>query len=154
VGRCSAGGACGALLRWVHELTPPFLHARRFRSPRARFSPRKCGLVEPRCARSIFCRARAKPCVSIRKASYAAVRCAGSASASASPAAANAQLLARDRDGLALLLSLLEEEDFYVRYHTTQLLTELVRSAPKGCAREGGRGLDGDGSDATTSCES
>jgi len=49
-----------------------------------------------------------------------------------SAAAANAQALARDRDALALLLSLLEEEDFYVRYHTTQLLTELVRSAPKG----------------------
>lgn len=55
--------------------------------------------------------------------------------ATASPpsaAAANAQALACDRDALALLLSLLEEEDFYVRYHTTQLLTELVRSAPKG----------------------
>jgi hypothetical protein len=52
-----------------------------------------------------------------------------------SAAAANAQALARDRDALALLLSLLEEEDFYVRYHTTQLLTELVRSAPKGCER-------------------
>jgi hypothetical protein len=60
------------------------------------------------------------------------------ADATASPpsaAAANAQALARDRDALALLLSLLEEEDFYVRYHTTQLLTELVRSAPKGCER-------------------
>ncbi len=47
----------------------------------------------------------------------------------------NAQLFARSSEHSALLLSLLEEEpvgvsDFYVRYHTLQLLTALLQASP------------------------
>ncbi|KAG9446082.1 hypothetical protein H6P81_012210 [Aristolochia fimbriata] len=41
------------------------------------------------------------------------------------PALLNSDLLSREPDGISLLLSLLGEEDFYVRYYTLQLLTAL-----------------------------
>ena len=44
------------------------------------------------------------------------------------PAAVNAELLSRDPRTLALLLSLLDEDDFYVRYHALQLLSSLMAS--------------------------
>lgn len=49
----------------------------------------------------------------------------------AQAAALNAELLARSREHVALLLGLLEDEpvgvaDFYCRYHTVQLLTGLL----------------------------
>ncbi|GAB2228204.1 hypothetical protein Droror1_Dr00010034 [Drosera rotundifolia] len=46
------------------------------------------------------------------------------------PATLNADLLSREGDSISLLLSLLEEEDFYVRYYTLQLLTVLLTNSP------------------------
>ncbi|CAO2819814.1 unnamed protein product [Amaranthus hypochondriacus] len=46
------------------------------------------------------------------------------------PSKMNADLLSREVDNIALLLSLLEEDDFYVRYYTLQVLTALVTSSP------------------------
>ena len=48
-------------------------------------------------------------------------------------AAINAELFARGKGAVAMLLTLLEDEpvgvnDFYVRYHTLQLLTALSAS--------------------------
>jgi hypothetical protein len=42
------------------------------------------------------------------------------------PAAINAELLGRDARTLTLILDLLDEEDFYVRYHALQLLCGLL----------------------------
>lgn len=47
------------------------------------------------------------------------------------PAAINAELFSRGKDNIEMLLSLLDDEpagisDFYVRYHTIQLLTSLA----------------------------
>lgn len=42
----------------------------------------------------------------------------------------NSELLAREPASIALLLSLLDESDFYVRYHTLQLLTALLTNCP------------------------
>lgn len=47
------------------------------------------------------------------------------------PAALNAELFSRGKDNIGVLLSLLDAEpagvsDFYVRYHTVQLLTALA----------------------------
>ncbi|CAO2827276.1 unnamed protein product [Amaranthus hypochondriacus] len=42
----------------------------------------------------------------------------------------NADLLSREVDNISLLLSLLEEDDFYVRYYTLQVLTALVTNSP------------------------
>lgn len=47
------------------------------------------------------------------------------------PAAINAELFSRGKDNIELLLGLLKDEpagvaDFYVRYHTVQLLTSLA----------------------------
>jgi len=46
----------------------------------------------------------------------------------------NAELFAREKGNVAMLLALLEDEpvgvnDFYVRYHTLQLLTALALSS-------------------------
>jgi hypothetical protein len=54
---------------------------------------------------------------------------------STDPGAINAELLAKSPDTVPLLLSFLEEEpvgtsDFYVRYHTVQLLTALAAGGP------------------------
>ncbi|KAI4350630.1 hypothetical protein L6164_005069 [Bauhinia variegata] len=46
------------------------------------------------------------------------------------PALMNADLLSREADSITLLLSLLEEDDFYVRYYTLQLLTALLTNSP------------------------
>eukprot|EP00898_Chlorokybus_atmophyticus_P003336 jgi/Chlat1/4002/Chrsp26S04071 len=43
------------------------------------------------------------------------------------PAAVNAELFVNSKGSVSLLLSLLEEEDFYVRYHAVQLLTLLLQ---------------------------
>ena len=48
--------------------------------------------------------------------------------------AINAELFAREKGNVAMLLALLEDEpvgvnDFYVRYHTLQLLTALAVSS-------------------------
>ncbi|KAK7265981.1 hypothetical protein RIF29_18618 [Crotalaria pallida] len=43
----------------------------------------------------------------------------------------NSDLLSREADSIPLLLSLLEEDDFYVRYYTLQLLTALVTNSPQ-----------------------
>ncbi|CAN4127324.1 unnamed protein product [Withania somnifera] len=43
----------------------------------------------------------------------------------------NSDLLSREVDNISLLLSLLSEEDFYVRYYTLQLLTALLNNAPQ-----------------------
>ncbi|KAK4765359.1 hypothetical protein SAY86_026449 [Trapa natans] len=62
------------------------------------------------------------------------------------PALINADLLAREAESISLLLSLLAEEDFYVRYYTLQLLTallsnshnrlqEVILSIPRGITR-------------------
>ncbi|KAK3287282.1 hypothetical protein CYMTET_5197 [Cymbomonas tetramitiformis] len=53
-----------------------------------------------------------------------------------SPCKVNADLFAREKGYVQLLLSLLEEEDFYVRYHTVQLMTEIISKAPQGCLQE------------------
>ncbi|KAK4435387.1 Golgin candidate 6 [Sesamum alatum] len=46
------------------------------------------------------------------------------------PALMNSDLLSREVDNISLLLSLLAEEDFYVRYYTLQLLTALLTNSP------------------------
>ena len=58
----------------------------------------------------------------------AVTRHADKAAAGVEPAAVNAELLSRDPRTLALLLSLLDEDDFYVRYHALQLLCSLMAS--------------------------
>ncbi|XP_068303794.1 golgin candidate 6-like [Pyrus communis] len=45
------------------------------------------------------------------------------------PAIMNTDLLSREADSISLLLSLLSEEDFYVRYYTLQLLTALLTNS-------------------------
>ncbi|KAL5223510.1 hypothetical protein ABZP36_010149 [Zizania latifolia] len=47
------------------------------------------------------------------------------------PASMNSDLLSRESDNISLLLSLLSEEDFYVRYYTIQLLTALLTNSLK-----------------------
>ncbi|KAL6842138.1 hypothetical protein ACP4OV_028117 [Aristida adscensionis] len=47
------------------------------------------------------------------------------------PASVNSDLLSRETENIALLLSLLSEEDFYVRYYTIQLLTALLTNSLK-----------------------
>ncbi|KAJ9135390.1 hypothetical protein P3X46_032579 [Hevea brasiliensis] len=46
------------------------------------------------------------------------------------PALMNTDLLAREAENISLLLSLLSEEDFYVRYYTLQILTALLTNSP------------------------
>ncbi|XP_073285547.1 golgin candidate 6 [Primulina huaijiensis] len=46
------------------------------------------------------------------------------------PALLNSDLLSREVESISLLLSLLSEEDFYVRYYTLQLLTALLTNSP------------------------
>ncbi|KAL8139642.1 hypothetical protein V2J09_005663 [Rumex salicifolius] len=46
------------------------------------------------------------------------------------PATMNADLLSREVDSISLLLSLLAEDDFYIRYYTLQLLTALLNNSP------------------------
>ncbi|KAL8543594.1 hypothetical protein ACS0TY_004241 [Phlomoides rotata] len=46
------------------------------------------------------------------------------------PTLMNSDLLSREVDNISLLLSLLSEEDFYVRYYTLQLLTALLTNTP------------------------
>ncbi|PIA48106.1 hypothetical protein AQUCO_01400590v1 [Aquilegia coerulea] len=46
------------------------------------------------------------------------------------PTLMNSDLLSREADSISLLLSLLEEDDFYVRYYTLQLLTALLTHSP------------------------
>ncbi|XP_027181054.1 golgin candidate 6 [Coffea eugenioides] len=46
------------------------------------------------------------------------------------PALMNSDLLSREVDSISLLLSLLSDEDFYVRYFTIQLLTALLTNSP------------------------
>jgi hypothetical protein len=41
----------------------------------------------------------------------------------------NSDLLSREAENITLLLSLLEEEDFYVRYYTLQILTALLMNS-------------------------
>lgn len=55
---------------------------------------------------------------------------AGSKGQEVAPGQVNAELFAREAGSVPLLLSLLEEEDFYVRYHTVQLLTVLLSTNP------------------------
>ncbi|XLT24312.1 hypothetical protein HN873_055604, partial [Arachis hypogaea] len=43
----------------------------------------------------------------------------------------NTDLLSREADIISLLLSLLKEDDFYVRYYTLQLLTALLSNSPQ-----------------------
>ncbi|KAJ0805824.1 putative uso1/p115-like vesicle tethering protein [Helianthus annuus] len=45
------------------------------------------------------------------------------------PAMMNADLLSRDEQNISLLLNLLSEDDFYVRYYTLQLLTALLTNS-------------------------
>ncbi|KAL2335751.1 hypothetical protein Fmac_016964 [Flemingia macrophylla] len=45
------------------------------------------------------------------------------------PAMMNTDLLSREADCISLLLSLLEEDDFYVRYYTLQILTALLSNS-------------------------
>lgn len=47
------------------------------------------------------------------------------------PASMNSDLLSRETENISLLLSLLTEEDFYVRYYTIQLLTALLTNSLK-----------------------
>ncbi|GFR43391.1 hypothetical protein Agub_g4466, partial [Astrephomene gubernaculifera] len=59
----------------------------------------------------------------------------GVSAAEAQAACLTADLLSRQREHVGLLLGLLEEEpvgvpDFYVRYHTVQLLTQLLNHCP------------------------
>ncbi|XP_010253407.1 PREDICTED: golgin candidate 6 [Nelumbo nucifera] len=42
----------------------------------------------------------------------------------------NSDLLSRESESISLLISLLAEEDFYVRYYTLQLLTALITKSP------------------------
>ncbi|KAJ0445743.1 putative uso1/p115-like vesicle tethering protein [Helianthus annuus] len=46
------------------------------------------------------------------------------------PALMNADLLSREGQSISLLLGLLEEDDFYIRYYTLQLLTALLTNSP------------------------
>ncbi|KAF3773047.1 Golgin candidate 6 [Nymphaea thermarum] len=46
------------------------------------------------------------------------------------PSLMNSDLLSRESDNISLLLSLLSEDDFYVRYYTLQLLTSLLTNSP------------------------
>ncbi|XP_042010505.1 golgin candidate 6-like [Salvia splendens] len=46
------------------------------------------------------------------------------------PALMNSDLLSREVESISLLLSLLSEEDFYIRYYTLQLLTALLTKSP------------------------
>ncbi|KAL4570751.1 hypothetical protein LXL04_026412 [Taraxacum kok-saghyz] len=46
------------------------------------------------------------------------------------PALMNTDLLSRDGNSISLLLSLLGEDDFYIRYYTLQLLTALLTNSP------------------------
>ncbi|KAJ3671660.1 hypothetical protein LUZ60_007739 [Juncus effusus] len=46
-------------------------------------------------------------------------------------ASMNSDLLSRETDNISLLLGLLSEDDFYVRYYTLQLLTALLTNSPK-----------------------
>ncbi|XP_042002923.1 golgin candidate 6-like [Salvia splendens] len=46
------------------------------------------------------------------------------------PALMNSDLLSREVENISLLLSLLSEEDFYIRYYTLQLLTALLTNSP------------------------
>ncbi|CAJ1792502.1 unnamed protein product [Sphenostylis stenocarpa] len=43
----------------------------------------------------------------------------------------NTDLLSREAESISLLLSLLTEDDFYVRYYTLQLLTALLTNSPQ-----------------------
>lgn len=45
------------------------------------------------------------------------------------PALMNTDLLSREAENISLLLSLLSEEDFYVRYYTLQILTALLSNS-------------------------
>ncbi|KAK1312525.1 Golgin candidate 6 [Acorus calamus] len=45
------------------------------------------------------------------------------------PASMNSDLLSREPESISLLLSLLSEDDFYVRYYTLQLLTALLSNS-------------------------
>ncbi|PHT57691.1 Golgin candidate 6 [Capsicum baccatum] len=47
------------------------------------------------------------------------------------PTLMNSDLLSREVDNISLLLNLLSEEDFYVRYYTLQLLTALLTNSPQ-----------------------
>jgi hypothetical protein len=47
------------------------------------------------------------------------------------PASMNSDLLSRESENISLLLSLLSEDDFYVRYYTLQLLTAVITNSPK-----------------------
>ncbi|KAK7395799.1 hypothetical protein VNO78_16369 [Psophocarpus tetragonolobus] len=47
------------------------------------------------------------------------------------PALMNTDLLSREAESISLLLSLLTEDDFYVRYYTLQLLTALLSNSPQ-----------------------
>ncbi|AQK40293.1 Golgin candidate 6 [Zea mays] len=47
------------------------------------------------------------------------------------PASVNSDLLSQETENISLLLSLLSEEDFYVRYYTIQLLTALLTNSLK-----------------------
>ncbi len=79
-------------------------------------------------------RRRAPPCLHLSTFPVLyALRCfpAPHSPPQAQAAALNAELLARSREHVALLLGLLEDEpvgvaDFYCRYHTVQLLTGLL----------------------------
>ncbi|XP_073116828.1 golgin candidate 6 [Elaeis guineensis] len=46
------------------------------------------------------------------------------------PASMNSDLLSRESESISLLLSLLSEDDFYIRYYTLQLLTALLTHSP------------------------
>ncbi|XAR49720.1 hypothetical protein NMG60_11033001 [Bertholletia excelsa] len=46
------------------------------------------------------------------------------------PALMNTDLLSREVESISLLISLLSEEDFYIRYYTLQLLTTLLTNSP------------------------
>uniref|UniRef100_A0A2P2MPS6 Golgin candidate 6 n=1 Tax=Rhizophora mucronata TaxID=61149 RepID=A0A2P2MPS6_RHIMU len=45
------------------------------------------------------------------------------------PALMNTDLLSREAENISLLLSLLSEEDFYIRYYTLQILTALLTNS-------------------------
>lgn len=45
------------------------------------------------------------------------------------PALMNTDLLSREAESISLLLSLLSEEDFYIRYYTLQILTALLHNS-------------------------
>ncbi|XP_054812586.1 golgin candidate 6 isoform X2 [Prosopis cineraria] len=47
------------------------------------------------------------------------------------PALMNSDLLSREAESISLLISLLTEDDFYVRYYTLQLLTTLLTNFPQ-----------------------